>query len=80
MVVAIVILTVIAAGVEPAVAVGQTAAAGLCGVVIDNVEQDFDAVAVQFTNCGLHLVENCLRPRFDRADTGITVVRGKEVD
>ena len=73
-------MTVVTAGVDAAIAKRQAARAALGSVVVDNVEQDLDAIAVQLANRCFNLVQDRLWPRFDCALAGIAVVRGKEVD
>ena len=80
MIVAEVVLAVVTAGVDAAIAKRQAARAALGSVVVDNVEQDFDAIAVQLANRCFNLVQDRLRPGLDCTLAGIAVVRGKEVD
>ena len=79
-IIAEVVLAVVAAGIYASVTESQATSSALGGVVVNHVEQNLDAVAMQFTNRGLDLGEYCLRPGLNSALARIAVVRGKEVD
>ena len=63
---------------QPAPAVGLLAHARLCGVVVDDVQDDLDARCVQVLDHLLELVDGPLRSALLRGAGGIGPVRGEE--